>query len=315
MGKNATERGHWSRLGDKRQSMAHLTTANLIKLLEVLIDRPSWKVAMRSIGASEQLAFKWRAQSIRAAKDDDRSSPFFLEWRNAWDYWHNHAGRARAENVILYESVLRDQALNGVEEVVHGPDQRVLYRERSEYIGRDDDYIRIAEGLDAGANVGWYRLEHDERGHPIPLTKRSQIAAPLRLRILEQDRRYIARTEASLEVKGEITHSKPLQRRPDEPKPDVSRLRALAAMPREERLRALGASAKPNTIPVLSPRMDDAPDDAGRGLRPGPPPFVRPQASPAPEPSRPSYAKPSPRLDRGEGIGEGAPAPGGMKVV
>ncbi len=276
---------------------------------------------MRTIGASESLAFNWRAQSMKAARDSDRSSPFFLEWRGSYDFWHCHAGRARTENIILYEAVIRDQALNEVEEVVHGPDQRVLYCERPEFVGRDDDYVRLVEGLDAGANVAWYRLEHDADGKPIPLTKRTQLPATLRQKVLEQDRNYIHREQHDVNVQGEITVQRPLQRLPGEAKPDVSRLRALAAMTPEERRKALGATAVPKdaagrrTLPVMAPKMDDRPDDAGLGLKPSPyvAPYIPP---PAPEPQpRPSYARPNPSLDRGEGIGPGDPPPGGMKVA
>jgi hypothetical protein len=302
-------------------AMAHLTTENLLKILDRLVDRPSWKVVMRTIGASESLAFNWRMQSIKAAKENDRSSPFFLEWRNSWDFWHAHCGRARTENIILYESVIRDQAINGVEEVVHGPDQRVLYKEHPEYIGRDDDYIRIAEGLDAGASVAWYRLEHDADGKPIPLTKRTQLPAPVRLRVLEQDQRYVHKELHDVAVSGEITVARPLQRLPGEVRPDLARLKQLAAMSPEERRKALGATAVPKdaagrrTLPVSAPRMDDKPDDAGHGSKPSP--YAAPyQPPPAPEPQpKPSYARPNPSLDRGEGVGHGDPPPGGMRVA
>jgi hypothetical protein len=301
-------------------AMAHLTTENLLKILDRLVDRPSWKTVMRSIGASESLAFNWRMQSIKAAKENDRSSPFFLEWRGSWDFWHAHCGRARTENIILYESVIRDQAINGVEEVVHGPDQRVLYKERPEYIGRDDDYIRIAEGLDAGASVAWYRLEHDADGKPIPLTKRTQLPAPVRLRVLEQDARYVHREQHDVAVTGEITVQKPLQRLPGENKPDVSRLRALAAMTPEERCKAIGASRHPLDArghrTVVTSTLPSGRDDNLPVIE-KPSPFAAPyQPPPAPEPTpRPSYARPNPSLDRGEGVGTGDPVPGGMKVA
>lgn len=301
--------------------MTHLTTANLTKILDRLVDRPSWKVAMKTIGASESLAFNWRSQSIKAAKENDRSSPFFLEWRGVFDFWHSHAGRARLENVILYESVIRDQAINGVEEVVLGPDQRPIYKENPLYVGRDDDFIRLSEGLDSGANVSWFRLERDAKGNPIPLTKRTQLPAPLRLRVLEQDARYVHREQHDVAVTGEITVAKPLQRLPGEHRPDIERLKQLARMSPDERRKAIGGSPVAldanghRTIPKLAPKMNDQADDAGHGLRPGPEPFVRPQQPTPQEPPRPSYARPTTRLDKGEETGVGAPPPGGIRVV
>jgi len=303
--------------------MAHLTTANLTKILDGLVSRPSWKVIMRSIGASESLAFHWRSQSIKAEKDNDRSSPFFLEWRGTWDYFHCHAGRARSENIITYEAQIRDQALNGIEVPVLGPDQRPIYRERPEYIGASDDAIRRAEGLEPWEDVRRLRLELDAKGRPIPLTKVEQIPAPLRLRVLEQDRNYIERKAHDVNVQGEITVQKPLARLPGEARPDLERLKQLAAMTPEQRRAALGASGVPldkngrRAMPLLAPPLNrDLPDDAGHGLKPGPAPFVRPQQPTPQEPPRPSYARPQKALDTGERTGDGRDIPpGGFRVA
>jgi hypothetical protein len=298
-----------------------LTAEHLVRVLDALVATPKWAKAMASIRASESLAFNWRAQSIHAAKDNDTSSVFYLEWRGAWDYWHCHAGRARTENIITYEATVRDQALNGIEHVVLGPDQRPIYRERPEYIGRSDDYVMLSEGCKPD-EVKFYRLEHDAKGHPIPLTKIEQIPAPLRLRVLEQDRRYVERKEIDSHVSGEITVAKPLARLPGEARPDVARLRQLASMSPDERREKLGASKVPldangrRTLQVGT--LPSGRDDNLPALtKPAPSPYVAPYRAPeAPEPTpRPSYARPPQRLDKGEEIGHGRDIPpGGMKM-
>lgn len=280
-------------MADKK---GHLTTESLVKILDALVTSPRWAKAMATIRASETLAFRWRAQSMKAHKENDTSSIFFLEWRGAWDFWHCHAGRARTENIILHEATIRDQSINGVETVVHGPDQKILYRENPRYIGRDDDFIRLSEGLDAGADVRWYRLEHDAKGHPIPLTKIEQLPAPLRLAVLKQDKRYIDQQDVNLHVTGEIQTAKPLQRLPGEERPDIARLRALAALPPAQRREQMGASAVP---------LDT------NGRRTIPAPTTLPPARDA----RPSYARPAPSLDTGEGTGRGVVPDGGMKMA
>ena len=73
--------------------MTKLTTENLIKVLDACVVTPHWRKAMATIRASEALAFSWRAKSIKALKDSDTSSEFFIEWRGVWDFWHCHAGR------------------------------------------------------------------------------------------------------------------------------------------------------------------------------------------------------------------------------
>jgi hypothetical protein len=299
-------------------SAKHLNERNLVLILNRLVDRPSWKKVMASIGASEATAFVWRAQSIKAAKENDRSSIFFLEWRGTWDFWHNHAGRSRMENIITYEASIRDEALNGREVAVLGPDQKPVYRERPEYIGRPDDFVMLSEGCEP-SEVPFFRLERDAKGRPIPLTKLEFPPAPVRLRILEQDRRYVERKNLDVQHSGEVAVAKPLQRLPGEQRPDVEHLRRLAAMTPEQRRAALGASRVPTTLPQLSPaHHNDAPDDASRGMRPAPQGYTPPPApapEPAPEPPRPSYARPKERPYSEDHIGEGTPPPGGFRVA
>jgi len=272
------------------------TTENLVKVLDALVATPHWRKAMMCIRASERTAFEWRAQCIKAMKEKDTSSIFWIEWRGTWDWWANHAGRARTENIILHEAAIRDQSLNGIEEPVFGPDQKPIYREDPRFIGRNDDYVREVLGMADFEDVTpWHRLEHDAAGNPVQLTKRTQIPAPLRLRVLEQDRRYIERKEIDTHVTGEIVTAKPLQRLPGEERPDVARLRALAALPADKRREEMGASGVP--LNAHGQRTVSA------GTLP-------PEPRPVP---RPSYARPMPNLDTA-GTGRGEPPPGGFKV-
>jgi hypothetical protein len=295
-----------------------LTTEILERVLDQLVPTPNWRKAMMmACRGSERTAFVWRAKSKYAERDKDTSSIFFLEWRGAYDYWHNHAGRARTENIMVYEATIRDQALNGIEHVVLGPDQRPVYRENPNYIGRDDDYVMLSEGCGPG-EVARYRLLLDPiTKNPIPLTKIEQIPAPLRLRTLEQDRRYVERKEVDTHVSGEITVAKPLQRLPGEARPDVARLRQLAALPPAQRREAIGASPYPKdanghrTIATgLPPGKRD--DDLPTLTKPQPSPYVAPYVPPqAPEPQpRPDYARPVKSLDSA-GTGRGEPPSGG----
>ncbi len=146
--------------------------------------------------------FNWAGRSRRAEKDNDRSSEFFLEWCQTWDWWHNHAGRARAQNIALYESVIRDQAFNGIEVPVLGPDQRPVYAEDPDLIDVSDEDLWNLYG-----RRNRYLL--DKKKRPVPLTKIEQLPAPLRLRVLEQDRRYVHKEQHDVAVSGEITVARP----------------------------------------------------------------------------------------------------------
>jgi hypothetical protein len=305
-----------------------LSTANLQKVLDILQERASWADCMKCIGGSERLAFDWRAKCIKAMKAADLSSPFWMEWRGEFDWWVNHAGRARKEHLIATEAKIRAQAKDGIEEPIFGPDQRPIWKESARYLHRDDDFIRLSEGLDADADVTWYRYEHDEQGRPVQLTKRVNIPAPLRKAVLAASHSdYREQLDVNVEHSGTVHVSKPMERLASEPRADVSELRRLASMTPEQRRAHIGGSAypkNPRTGLVMaaatgSPRGDNRSDHV-KEQQPVEPP-VNPRMYEAPAPNnpptapRPSYAKPSKTLDRGEGIGRGVVPDGGMKVA
>jgi hypothetical protein len=298
------------------KGQSKLSTANLQKVLDTLLSVSDWRKAMASIRASESLAFSWRAKCIEAQKANDTSSIFFVEWRGAYDWWINHCGRARTENIILYESVLRNQALHGIEIPVLDPaTQRPLFVEDPDLIDVSDEDLWNLYGRR-------HRYLLDDKKRPVPLTRTEQIPAPLRLRVLEQDRRYVARQEIESHVQVTAT-AKPFQRLPGEERPPgtLEKLKRLASMTAEQRREALGASAVPldSTGRVTQVNRgvplaigDNRPDD-GPELKkpPNPRAYQEPKLNP---PTRPSYARPSTALDRGEGTGRGEIPEGGMKV-
>ena len=283
---------------------SHITGQNIVKVLDILVSRPTWAVAMRAAcGASERTAYEWRAKSIAAAKANDRSSPFYLEWRGAWDYFHCHAGRARAENKISYEALVRDQAAHGIEEAVLGPDQRPIYRERPEYIGRSDQFIRDAEILASDDDVAWYRLEHDDKGHPIPLTKITQLPAPLRKAVLAASHPdYKESLDVQVQHSGTVQISKPLERLASEPRAGEAELRRLASMSPEERRAFIHAEAEPTNShgQATRPNVGDYEGEQPKLIAPNPP--------------RPAYAKPVKPLDQ-SGRGRGEVPSGGFKIL
>jgi hypothetical protein len=300
----------------------HLNRANLTKILDGLIYRPSIKKAMGSIGASPQLMFQWATKSRNAERDSDRQSEFYIEWpveSGIFDFFHGHVARARVASLALYEAEVRDDCL-GREVPVLGPDQRPVYQLRPEYIGRDDFFVEISEGCTPG-DVPYYRLLRDDKGHPVPLTRIEMPPATVRVKVLEQLPNYIHREQHDVNVQGHVTVAPPLRRLPGEAPVDLPRLRELAALSPEERRRVLNASPVPRdanglrTIPALpAPINRDQPDDQGHGLRPAAE-FVRPP-QPKPTPPEPSYARRpvSEALDTGEQTGRGTVPPGGFRV-
>jgi hypothetical protein len=223
---------------------------------------------MGKIGASEQTAFVWGNKSAKAEAEKDFSSPFYLEWMGVMGFWHVHASRARTFNVNVHETTIREQSLYGIPQIVRDSSQKIIYQERPEYIGRDDEYVALVEGCDL-KDVPRARLLFDSNGNPLPQVRYEQIPSAIRLRVLEQDARYIAKTQTELRHSGEVLISKPPERLPtDPPRLDIQRLKELAAMTPEQRREKLAASAVPldangrRTIATGMPskRDDDLPE-------------------------------------------------------
>ena len=162
-------------------SAIHFSTENLIRVLDMLVIRPRWQAAMASIGASEDTAFKWLAKSKAAMKDQDESSQWFIEWREVWDFWHCHCGRARRESFVSYDAIIRDQAMYGIEIPMLDSQGRQLWKENPATVGYDDAMLDVIFG--AG---NWSRILRDEKGNAVPLTRTEQIPATTRNKVLDQ---------------------------------------------------------------------------------------------------------------------------------
>ncbi len=303
-----------------------LSTASLRRVLDILVEFPTWADAMKHVGGSERLAFEWRAKCRTAMKEGDTSSMFWMEWRGTFDWWANHCGVARREHLIATEAKIRAQAKDGIAEPIFGPDMRPVWKENPNYIGRSDQYIRDMEILSPDEDVAWYRLAHDENGYPIQLTKQVNIPAPLRRAVLAAAHPdYRESLDVNVEHSGTVRVAKPLERLASEPRADVSELRRLAAMTPEQRRAELGASnypKNPSTGLVVrantgaGPSTDNRSDHIKEQQLVEPPVNPRAYEQPAlnpPNAPRPSYAKPVRSLDQSS-RGRGVPPEGGFKV-
>lgn len=303
-----------------------LTTKNLVKSLELLQEISSWPKIARCLGASESTCLRWVAKSAKDKKQNNLASPFWMQFENEFTWYHDAVNRARARHLYLTESKIRSEAKDGVEELCYNNMGEPIWKERLETIGRSDDYIRRVEGLADFEDVD--RLERDEAGKPLQLSKRTMLAAPLRKAVLaasHSDYREII----SHDVTGTVVHiSKPLERlRSDGPRPALEELRQLALLSpaaRRERLHAVGTpvNARGAVIPVNrgAPSGDNRADDGPEAAKPGNPrAYQAPTPTPPTPPAapRPAYAKPiAARLEDREGLGAG-PDPslgGGYKV-
>jgi hypothetical protein len=271
--------------------MTHLTPENLIRTCEVAALNAPHRVIMASIGASEDLIYHWRTQSMAAERAGIKDCIWYFEWRTGqFSYWHQKIPQARVDFIQGYEAELRQECRYGRTEIVLGPDQQIVYKLDPRLVGVDDEELLRIHG-----RTHRYLLDEDDM--PVPLTKQVFPPAPIRLRILEQDRRYLSQQNIDVHHSGEVVHTAQTpQRRVGENRPDVEALRALAKIPPKNPFPLDDRGNR--TIPKLTaPRGDDRPD------------HVREQ-----QPERPSYAKPPKPLDQAS-VGRGAPPDGGFKVA
>jgi hypothetical protein len=161
----------------------NITAENLVTVLNAVMIRPRWRPAMAAIGMSEQTAFKWMDKSRAAAREGDTSSPFYLQWSEKLDWWHHHIGRARNNNLIAYEAIVRDQAAFGIEVPMLDVQGRQIWKEDPAKAGMTDQELLDFYGTKD-------RLLRDAKGDAIPQVRIEQVPATTRNLILQQIPNY-----------------------------------------------------------------------------------------------------------------------------
>jgi len=281
-------------------SQSKITEHNLKKVIDILVEVPNYAVAGRAVGISERTLYEYRAQSIKAKNANDTSSPFFLEHRGDFGFWHDHVGRSRAEQLISAEGKIRDQATNGIEEKVYDSQNHPVWKERPEYIGRSDDYVLLSEGC-APDEIEWHRLEHDENGHPVQLTKLVQAPAPIRKAILSASHSdYKDSVDVNVAHSGTVLVSAPLQRLASQPREKMEDLRQLALLSPEARRAKLNGHAAPTINGVVTQVPRGKPDPVVPSL-PAPPAYAKPKP-PQRSPSTDDHYGPGPDPYKGGGV-------------
>ncbi|MGH7716388.1 MAG: hypothetical protein ACREML_10385, partial [Vulcanimicrobiaceae bacterium] len=289
----------------------HLTEQILIDIAELMASRASHVAVCEVIGISVSLLYNWRARCVADQKANNKDSPFLIPFRGERMWWTAACAYAREEFLCSGVSKIEQEMVHGIEEIVRGSDQRILYRMDPMFIGRSDTFVEFYTGCDP-SEVAWHRMLHDDQGRPIPETKVSQVPASLRAKFLEKaDPTYQPRTHQTVDASLDVVHvAKPLER-VGHGRADLDALRELVSLSPAERRARIGARPYPvgahgeRQIPRLPP-PDDPADDQGRGLRPAPPPYVPSQPTPPAEVERPSYARPTRALDQ-SGTGRGTP--------
>src|SRR5664279_1359930 len=108
-------------LGARLMTSPRLNLANLVKTCEVASLNAPYRSIMASIGASENLVYHWRTQSLAAEREGNKDCVWWFEWRaGCFSYWHHKIAQARIDFIQGYEADLRNECRFGREEVVLG---------------------------------------------------------------------------------------------------------------------------------------------------------------------------------------------------
>jgi hypothetical protein len=309
-----------------------LSGENLVKVLDALAVKAAWASAMAEIGGAETTAFKWLAASRAAMKADDKSSPFYLEWREQWGYFNQHAGNARREHKLSTEAIIRQQIRDGLEvKLYDGAGNPIwLVDPLAVALWKDDRFC--AESIGGCTDFPYL---HDDKGARIQATRRELVPATTRNLLLQTIPDY--QPHSTVDVKSQsvvhVQHSY-LRRPPEE------RAAAVAALPAPDRVDSpvvadmkakLRASLKPPANPKPDPRLrpveifgrqtGDPPekisapsDETGLPKTLADHPRAYTVEKPAPRVApQPNYGRPAERLDQAS-RGRGVPPIGGFKI-
>jgi hypothetical protein len=321
------------------------TADELRTVLDKYVEGATWAVAMAAVGRKEKTAFSWIQKSQHAERLKQLTSPFFLKWNSddgddpddKPDWFHVHlkaAGRAR--RTIIYETVLVNQAIHGIEEIIRDGTGRIVFQEDPAKIGFDDDMLTMIYGSTD-------RLLRDENNLPVPAVRVTQLPATLRQAIIRGLMPGVYGDHQTVDVNTQsrvIVQHQFLKRpsapspRPIEqaaeplalPAPEPAKVESDLVRELRERLKAGVKNPHPDPklapVPIMGRATGDKPDNVSGFPTDVPPtPDVRdhprayqvPKPTPAPAPT-PNYGRPQ-QIDRpGYGTRGGDVPPGGMRV-
>lgn len=318
------------------------TADELRDVLDKYVEGKTWVVAMASVGRKEKTAFSWIYKSQRAEQLRQLDSPFYLKWNSdddvaddpdeKPDWYHNHLkSAARARRTIAYETILVNQAMYGVEEIIRDGNGRIVWQEDERFVGLSNPEVEIMFGIPEG-EVEFYRIKRDENKMPLPSVRVTHLPATLRSHVIRALMPTVFGDHQTVDVntQSRVIVQHQFLKRPSAPSPQPEA--ALPAPVRveldlvrdlREKLKAGPKNPRPNApVHIEGRATGDKPDNVSGFPTDVPPtPDVRdhprayevPKPTPAPAPT-PNYGRPQ-QIDRpGYGSRGGDVPPGGMRV-
>jgi hypothetical protein len=191
------------------------TQEDYVKVLDTLAIKSAWGVAMASVGLAETTAFTWLAASRAAMKRDDKTSPFYIWWREQNGYFHQHAINARIEHKMSAEAIIRAEIRDGLEVKLFDGSGNPIWMQ---------DPLAVALNLpdqDAADLAGFpdYPFLHDEKGARIQATKRELLPATTRNLLLQTLPDYRQHSTVDVKVSSDHVHVHRVLDRPADAQP------------------------------------------------------------------------------------------------
>jgi hypothetical protein len=297
------------------------TTDDYVKVLDTLAIKAAWASAMASVGLAETTAFRWLAQSRKALKADDKASPFYLEWREQFGFFHQHAANARIEHKMSSEAVIRQEIKDGLEVKLYDGSGRPIWLQDPHAVTFKFDDQEEAEIC---GYPDW-PYAHDEKGARIQATKRELLPATTRNMLLSTIPDYQQHSTVDVKV-SDVVHVHRVLRRPADAQPNgdselVKDLkRRLLEGPKNPKpdapVQILGRSTGEmvgGRVYTDQPEQVSRPsDERPKTIDQHPRAYTVPKATPPRGPVT-DYGRPAPSLNSG-GRGRGVPPAGGFRV-
>jgi hypothetical protein len=163
--------------------MSYKTTENLIAALESFSSEGSFAAANRAIGAtSNGTIWAWVAKAKAAKEINDRSF-WYLTWRETDGWWTDFILRARAEQCLMLDGLVRQQTALGVENICYNPtDGRPLVALADEYAHlSQQQFDELRDFLDQPLDPrDRYQWTDSSRTVPVYQIRVEQVPASLR---------------------------------------------------------------------------------------------------------------------------------------
>ena len=164
--------------------MSYKTRENLIAALESFSHDGSYAAANRAIGAAANgTIWSWVAQAKAAKETNDRSF-WFVTWRESEGWWIDFIGRARAEQCLMLDGLVRSQTALGVENICYNSvDGRPLVALAPEYAHlNQEQFDKLCDPIDGQPldPRDRYQWADDARTVPVFQTRVEQVPASLR---------------------------------------------------------------------------------------------------------------------------------------